>query len=599
MRPLTWLAPPRARGRSPAPCSSTAIVVAVAPRVCGDRQRPRRAAGRAAARSSRWPSARTSTTRTATRSPCSSARTASRSRSPTGPPAGDRRLPRRRGQGVLPRTTASTSAASSGPRCRTSPSDAPQQGASTITMQVVKNEFLAGLERDGRYKLLQVHYALMLEKRVHQGPDPRALPQHRLLRQQRLRHPGRGRDVLRQDRRPADVHRGGVPRRPRAVAVRLRPDQQPRAQPGPVRPGARPPRRRRRRSPRPRRADAAPTFVLPERGCRPPADQPATRARTTPRRCATTCSTAVDHPRHDVRGALRRRSTAAACGSTPRSIPILQAHGRAGPQRAARHAAGLRRGDRLARHADRGDPGDGRRPRLRAGRAARSTWRSSPRQTGSSIKLFILAAALQAGAQPDDVIDGQRPCMLPNPGDPSEPFVITRRRQPRRPTRCGTMTWCSINCAYARLAQIVGLNRVVDTTYRMAQSPYLYPGQPESERDPIAAVRQLRDRRQRDVAARHGVGRADDRQRGPAPRAVLRRVRSTTGDGRRIYTHDDPGTQVLDPGVAADRGRRPEGRAAPSGTGRRYPLERSPGGGQDRAPRRTTPTPGSSASRRS
>ena len=43
-------------------------------------------------------------------------------------------------------------------------SDAPQQGASTITQQVVKNDFLAGLERDGRYKLLQVHYALMLER---------------------------------------------------------------------------------------------------------------------------------------------------------------------------------------------------------------------------------------------------------------------------------------------------------------------------------------------------------------------------------------------------------------------------------------------------
>ncbi|HRE01503.1 MAG TPA: transglycosylase domain-containing protein, partial [Ilumatobacteraceae bacterium] len=39
-----------------------------------------------------------------------------------------------------------------------------QQGASTITQQVVKNEYLAGLPRDGRYKLLQVHYALMLEK---------------------------------------------------------------------------------------------------------------------------------------------------------------------------------------------------------------------------------------------------------------------------------------------------------------------------------------------------------------------------------------------------------------------------------------------------
>ena len=45
-------------------------------------------------------------------------------------------------------------------------SDSPQQGASTITMQVVKNDFLAGLERDGRYKLLQAHYARMLEKEI-------------------------------------------------------------------------------------------------------------------------------------------------------------------------------------------------------------------------------------------------------------------------------------------------------------------------------------------------------------------------------------------------------------------------------------------------
>ena len=41
-----------------------------------------------------------------------------------------------------------------------------KQGASTITMQVVKNEFLAGFERDGRYKVLQARYAAMLEKQV-------------------------------------------------------------------------------------------------------------------------------------------------------------------------------------------------------------------------------------------------------------------------------------------------------------------------------------------------------------------------------------------------------------------------------------------------
>ena len=37
-----------------------------------------------------------------------------------------------------------------------------RQGASTITQQVVKVEYLGGLERDGRYKLLQIVYALRL-----------------------------------------------------------------------------------------------------------------------------------------------------------------------------------------------------------------------------------------------------------------------------------------------------------------------------------------------------------------------------------------------------------------------------------------------------
>ena len=44
-------------------------------------------------------------------------------------------------------------------------------------------------------------------------------------------------------------------------------------------------------------------------------------------------------------------------------------------------------------------------------------------------------------------------------------------------------TWASINCAFARLSQIVGLHRVVDTVYRMAHSPYLYEGQ--TDRVPI------------------------------------------------------------------------------------------------------------------
>jgi penicillin-binding protein 1A len=40
------------------------------------------------------------------------------------------------------------------------------QGASTITQQVVKNEFLGGFAKDGRYKVLQARYATLLEKKI-------------------------------------------------------------------------------------------------------------------------------------------------------------------------------------------------------------------------------------------------------------------------------------------------------------------------------------------------------------------------------------------------------------------------------------------------
>ena len=108
----------------------------------------------------------------------------------------------------------------------------------------------------------------------------------------------------------------------------------------------------------------------------------------------------------------------------------------------------------------------------------------APRQTGSSIKIFILAAAVAAGAQGDDVIDGTLPCTLPNPDDPDNPFVVTDGVS--RPVgSLSEMTWASINCAYSRLLQIVGLDRVVDTTYRMANNLYLFQGRSPEEREPL------------------------------------------------------------------------------------------------------------------
>ena len=110
----------------------------------------------------------------------------------------------------------------------------------------------------------------------------------------------------------------------------------------------------------------------------------------------------------------------------------------------------------------------------------------APSQTGSSIKLFVLAAAIQAGATPDDVVDGTHPCTLPNPGDPVNPTFEITGGVSGGVTTLREQTVRSINCAFSRLAQMVGLNRMVDTVYRMSASPYLFTGQSPEQREPIS-----------------------------------------------------------------------------------------------------------------
>jgi penicillin-binding protein 1A len=181
------------------------------------------------------------------------------------------------------------------------------------------------------------------------------------------------------------------------------------------------------------------------------------------------------------------------------------------------------------------------------------------RQTGSSVKFFILAAALAAGATPKDVIDGASPCTLPNPGNPKDPFVI--RDAVSKPTApLEQQTWSSINCAYARLAQVVGLNRVVDTMKRMGVNkspliavPSLATGNNEvSPLEMASGFQTLAN-----LGLRH------------EPYYV---ERIETADGDVLFQHDDPGTQVFDPGVAATAIDTLKG-VLTRGTGRRGQLE--------------------------
>ena len=98
------------------------------------------------------------------------------------------------------------------------------------------------------------------------------------------------------------------------------------------------------------------------------------------------------------------------------------------------------------------------------------------RQAGSAFKAFTLMAALEAGHSPKDTISGSSPCRIPNPGGDPDPW----RPENYEGTKGGTMsltdaTAHSVNCAYARLALIVGIDKVADAAKRMGITTPLDP----------------------------------------------------------------------------------------------------------------------------
>jgi len=159
----------------------------------------------------------------------------------------------------------------------------------------------------------------------------------------------------------------------------------------------------------------------------------------------------------------------------------------------------------------------------------------TPRQTGSSAKLFILLAALQAGVQTNDTIDGTLPCSLPNPGS-KETFLI-HDGVSRAVDTVANMTSLSINCAYARLSQIVGLSRVVDTAHRLGVKSDIHPiaafatgGNEISPLDFATSSATLSTQ-----GVRHDA-------------YYIERIEGP--DGAVLYQHQDPGTQAVTTEVA-------------------------------------------------
>jgi penicillin-binding protein 1A len=423
-------------------------------------------------------------------------------------------------------------------------SDAPRQGASTITQQVVKNEFLAGLARDGRYKALQAHYASMLEKEmskddilerymntvffgnnayglqaaseVYYGKSVDQLTMIEGAFLAGLVRSPSGYDPFRRPERARGRFKQVVAR---LVDVGMLTEAQ--------------------------AEDLGENYVMPELPRTLPTLTTVPTYYTAALRQYLLQSAQFlgsdEQSRANLlyRGGLRIHTT---------FDPALQADAEASqkvmPPNDANITSSIVSLDTQTGAIRVMVGGTGYVPVQNEVNMA-----LQPRQTGSSIKIFILAAALQAGVQPNDVIDGRRGCVLPNPGDPKDPFIINGGVAGGI-APLNQQTWLSINCAFARLSQIVGLHRVVDTTYRMAHSAYLYQGQPDSKNrptlqpypsfatgaNPMAPI---------DMAAGMQTIANQGLHHDPYYVESIDQI-----DGTRFYTHQDAGTQVLDPGVA-------------------------------------------------
>jgi membrane peptidoglycan carboxypeptidase len=444
-------------------------------------------------------------------------------------------------------------------------SDSPQQGASTITMQVAKNDFLAGLERDGRYKLLQMHYARMLENEMSKE-DILA----RYLNTVFFGNNAYGISAAAETyfgktaedltfiesaflaglvRSPSGFDPINEPERSRARWLQVLDRLVDEGEITEI-----------------EAAQVAESFVLPSRVQSLPGRSYARTYFTEALRDYLLNKSDILGDTYQqrynqlFRGGLRIHTTLDAnlqslAEQARTALPEVQ------PFDAAIVSLDSSSGAVRAMVGGRGFVPNEREVNMAL----------SPRQTGSSVKLFILAAAVQAGAQANDLLDGTRPCILPNPGNEAEPFEISDAVN-RGVVTLQEHTTASINCAFGRLSQIVGLHRVVDTIYRMAQSPYLYRDQPASERLPIEPFASLatgaNEMAPIDMAS--GVQALANEGLHHDPYYV---DFIDGPDGTRLYTHLDPGSQVLERDAALATVDILRGPIYGGGTGRRAAFD--------------------------
>jgi membrane peptidoglycan carboxypeptidase len=186
------------------------------------------------------------------------------------------------------------------------------------------------------------------------------------------------------------------------------------------------------------------------------------------------------------------------------------------------------------------------------------------RQPGSTFKVFVLVAALEAGVRPDDLLDGTSPCTFPVKGQ--KPYVVAGTSGGIAPVALQLQR--SINCAFVRLGLIVGVDRVLDVAKRMGVDTSAMLAVPSASIGTFE-VSPLQ------MASAFGV--LADRGVRHNPYFIERIV---DRDGNELFNHaQEPGQQVIDPGVADTAVELMRG-VITGGTGTRAALKDRPAAGK-------------------
>ena len=89
------------------------------------------------------------------------------------------------------------------------------------------------------------------------------------------------------------------------------------------------------------------------------------------------------------------------------------------------------------------------------------------RQAGSSFKPIVLAALLQQGYSPSDIIDGTGPCQFVIPGVKPSPYIVHNAEPGYGLMTITKATADSVNCAYVRLGVNLGDQNIVNMAHIM------------------------------------------------------------------------------------------------------------------------------------